>query len=134
MNSFWYEIELPKIRDCRGNLSFIESNVHVPFKINRVYYLYDVPGGEERGGHAHIELQQFIIALSGSFNLHLNNGFDTQCYNLNSASKGVYMSSGVWRTITEFSTGAICLVLASDLYRESDYIRNYDDFLNYVKE
>lgn len=121
-------INLNKITDARGNLSFIEGNVHVPFDIKRVYYLYDVPGGAERGGHAHIELQEFIIAISGSFDIILDDGFDKKMINLNRSYYGLYVPNLIWRELNNFSSGSVCLVLASALYEESDYIRDYKQF------
>lgn len=127
-------IELPKIADPRGNLSFIESNKHVPFDIKRVYYLYDVPGGAARGGHAHRNLTQVAIALSGSFDFILDNGIEKERYTLNSPYKGLLITNNTWREMENFSSGSVCLVLASNYYDEADYIRNYDDFLKGVKK
>jgi hypothetical protein len=127
-------IELPKIADPRGNLSFIESNKHVPFEIKRVYYLYDVPGGVARGGHAHKNLTQVAIALSGSFDFILDNGTEKERYTLNSPYKGLLISNNTWREMENFSSGSVCLVLASNYYTEDDYIRNYDDFLKGIKK
>lgn len=121
-------IELPKVTDRRGNLTFIEGNNHIPFEIKRVYYLYDVPGGETRGGHAHKHLQQFIIAASGSFDLILDDGFKRKRYHLNRSYFGLYLSSMVWRELDNFSSGSVCLVLASEVYDEGDYIRDYEIF------
>jgi len=121
-------IQLPKIPDYRGNLTFIEGNKHIPFSIQRVYYLYDVPGGETRGGHAHKELQQFIIAASGSFDVLLDNGYTKKKYNLNRSYYGLYIPKMLWRELENFSSGAVCLVLASLPYDESDYYREYDEF------
>ncbi|MCE5224235.1 MAG: FdtA/QdtA family cupin domain-containing protein [Porphyromonadaceae bacterium] len=127
-------IDLPKITDSRGNLSFIEGNVHVPFDIKRVYYLYDVPGGAERGGHAHIKLQQLIIAISGSFDIILKDGFETKRYHMNRSYYGLHIPSMIWRELDNFSSGSVCLVLASTVYEESDYIRDYRQFLLKVGE
>ncbi len=127
-------IELPKIADPRGNLSFIESNKHVPFDIKRVYYLYDVPGGAARGGHAHRNLTQVAIALSGSFDFILDNGLEKERYTLNSPYKGLLITNNTWREMENFSSGSVCLVLASNYYDEADYIRNYDDFLKGIKK
>jgi len=121
-------IELPKKMDRRGNLTFIEESRHIPFKIKRVYYLYDVPGGETRGGHAHKRLQQFIIAASGSFDVVLDDGFESKRFHLNRSYYGLYVPSMIWRELDNFSSGSFCLVLASEYYDESDYIRGYDEF------
>ncbi len=126
-------IQLPKIHDRRGNLTFIEGNKHIPFEIKRVYYLYDVPGGESRGGHAHKKLQQFIIAASGSFDVILDDGFTKKRVHLNRSYYGLYIPTMIWRELDNFSTGAVCLVLASEYYDESDYIRDYEEFINAVK-
>lgn len=120
--------ELPKITDARGNLTFIESQGHVPFEIRRVYYLYDVPGGSERGGHAHKQLQQLIIALSGSFSVELEDGQQKKTFHLNRPNFGLYICPMIWREINNFSSGAVCLVLASLHFDELDYIRRYEDF------
>lgn len=127
-------IKLPKIEDIRGNLTFIESNNHLPFDIKRVYYLYDVPGGESRGGHAHKTLQQFIIAASGSFDVILDDGFNRKKFSLNRSYYGLYLRSMIWREIENFSSGSVCLVIASDFYKEEDYIRNYSTFKKSVAE
>lgn len=126
-------IDLPKITEPRGNLTFIESSRHIPFGIKRVYYLYDVPGGAERGGHAHKELHQFIIAMSGSFDVVLNDGHEKRRIHLNRSYYGLYICPMIWRELDNFSTGAVCLVLASEYYDESDYFRDYDDFLKAVR-
>lgn len=125
-------IEFPKISDPRGNLSFIEGQNHVPFDIKRVYYLYDVPGGESRGGHAHKNLTQVAIALSGSFDFILDNGKTRERVSLNSPNKGLLIENCVWREMENFSSGSVCLVLASHLYDESDYLRDYTEFKQYV--
>lgn len=122
-------VELPRISDPRGNLSFIEGGRHVGFDIARVYYLYDVPGGESRGGHAHKELQQLIIAASGSFVVHLDDGFSRKSFTLNRASRGLSLPKLIWRELSDFSSGAVCLVLASLQFSEADYYRNYDAFV-----
>jgi hypothetical protein len=122
-------IELPKILDRRGNLTFIEGDNHIPFQIARVYYLYDVPGGEERGGHAHKQLEQFIIAASGSFDVVLDDGEERKTFSLNRSYYGLYLPKMIWREIVNFSSGAVCLVLASLPYDEEDYYRDYDAFL-----
>ncbi len=123
-------IELPKISDARGNLTFIEGQKHIPFEIIRVYYLYDVPGGESRGGHAHKKLEQLIIAASGSFDVILDDGLERKKFSLTRSYYGLYMPSMIWRELENFSSGSVCLVLASDIYKEDDYIRDY----NYFKE
>jgi hypothetical protein len=122
-------IELPKITDPRGNLTFIEGNVHIPFDIKRVYYLYDVPGGAERGGHAHRELNQLIVAMSGSFDIILDDGLEKRRFHLNRSYYGLYVCPMIWRELDNFSSGSVCMVLASNLYDEADYYRDYDQFL-----
>ena len=121
-------IYLPKVDDVRGNLTFIEEKEHIPFPIRRVYYLYDVPGGESRGGHAHKDLEQFIIAANGSFDVLLDDGENKERYHLNRSYYGLYIPNMVWRELDNFSSGSVCLVLASNLFDEEDYIRNYDNF------
>jgi len=127
-------VDLPVIHDPRGNLTFIESNRHIPFSIERVYYLYDVPGGAERGGHAHKELQQFIIAMSGSFDIIIDDGFDKRRIHLNRSYYGLYLCPMIWREIDNFSSGSVCMVLASNYYDEADYFRDYDEFLKAVRD
>ena len=122
-------IDLPIIGEPRGNLTFIEGGRHVPFGIRRVYYLYDVPGGAERAGHAHKGLHQLMVAMSGSFDVHLDDGFEKKTFHLNRSYYGLYICPMVWRTIDNFSSGSVCLVLASDFYDESDYYRDYQQFL-----
>nr|WP_116370136.1 FdtA/QdtA family cupin domain-containing protein [Cupriavidus taiwanensis] len=126
-------VDLPRISDPRGNLTFIEGERHIPFNVERVYYLYDVPSGEMRAGHAHHRLQQLLIAVSGSFDLVLDNGFERRTITCNRPSQGVLMRSMVWRELNNFSAGSVCLVLASMPYEESDYIRDYDQFLKVAK-
>lgn len=121
-------LQLPKVLDSRGNLSFIESEQHVPFKIQRTYLIYDVPGGEIRGGHAYRELQEFIVALSGSFDVILDDGFNTKKYSLNRSYYGLYVPKMIWRGLENFSTNSLCMILASEKYDEKDYFRDYDDF------
>ncbi len=123
-------IEFPKISDLRGNLTFIEGMTHIPFDIKRVYYLYDIPGGEERAAHAHRSLHQVMIAISGSFTVTLDDGSDRRQLHLNRAFTGLYISPMIWRNLDNFSSGAVCLVLASDIYDEGDYFRNYRTFLS----
>lgn len=122
-------VDLPKISDPRGNLTFIEGQRHVPFDIQRVYYLYDVPGGAERGGHAHVALSQLIIAMSGSFDVKLDDGSEKKTFHLNRSYNGLYVCPMIWRELDNFSSGAVCMVLASNMYDEADYYREYDDFL-----
>jgi len=126
-------IELPKITDNRGNLTFVEQNKHIPFEIKRVYYLYDVPGGESRGGHAHKKLQQFIIALSGTFDVILDDGNGRGTFTMNRAFSGLYIVPGIWRELNNFSSGSVCLVLASDLYDRKDYIYDYEQFIKFYR-
>jgi len=121
-------IELPKFLDDRGNLSFIESENHVPFKILRSYLIYDVPGGEKRGGHAFKEQQEFVVALSGSFDVVINDGENEFKYSLNRSYYGVYIPNNLWRHMENFSTNSLCMVLASTKYDENDYIYDIEDF------
>jgi len=127
-------LQLPKISDRSGNLSFIESRAHAPFDIKRIYYLYDVPGGSERGGHAHRCLHQLIIAMAGSFDVHLDDGSSKKTFHLNRSYYGLYVSPMIWRTLDNFSSGAVCLVLASNFYSESDYIRDYNVYLTELRD
>lgn len=126
-------IDLPKITDLRGNLTVAEAQTMVPFDIKRVYWVYDVPGGESRGGHAHKCLKQFIIALSGSFTVTLDNGFERKTVLLNHPWQGLLIDVNTWRTLDDFSSGAVCLVLASEHYDKDDYIYEYDEFLDYLR-
>lgn len=122
-------VDLPKISDPRGNLSFIEGGQHIPFNIQRVYYLYDVPGGSDRGSHAHKNLHQFIVAMSGSFDVVLDDGQKKRRFHLNRSYYGLYVCPMMWRDLDNFSSGAVCLVLASEHYNAAEYIRDYDQFL-----
>jgi len=122
-------VDLPKISDVRGNLSFIEGGVHVPFAIERVYYLYDVPGGSNRGAHAHKNLHQFIVAMSGSFDVVLDDGLEQNRFHLNRSYNGLYVCPMMWRFLDNFSSGAVCMVLASARYDAADYIRDYSEFI-----
>jgi hypothetical protein len=123
-------VDLPKIQDPRGNLTFIEGNSHIPFDIQRVYFLYDVPGGSERGGHAHKALHQLIIAMSGSFDVALNDGREKKRFHLNRSYYGLYVCPMIWRELDNFSSGSVCMVLASNRYAEDDYYRDYNEYLS----
>ena len=125
-------IELPKISDPRGNLTFIEGMRHIPFEIRRVYYTYDVPGGADRGGHAHKALHQLIIAMSGSFDVTLDDGRAKTKFHLNRSYQGLYVCPMMWRYLDNFSSGSVCMVLASNYYEASDYYRDYDEFISAV--
>lgn len=127
-------IDLPKIEDPRGNLTFIEGGRHAPFEIKRVYYLYDVPGGSSRGGHAHKELHQLLIAMSGSFDVLLDDGENQVKYHMNRSYYGLYIPPMVWREIDNFSSGSVCMVLASAHYEEADYFRDYGVFREAAKK
>jgi len=122
-------VNLPKFLDERGNLSFIEEMNNIPFKIKRTYWLYDVPGGESRGGHAYRENEEFIVALSGSFDVLLDDGMSKKVFSLNRSYCGLYIPKGLWRELNNFSTNSCALILSSSMYHENDYIRNYDDFI-----
>lgn len=125
-------IELDKHHsDRKGNLSVVENGKDVPFSVKRVYYLYDVPGGESRGGHAHKGLKQLIVAVSGSFSVTIDDGENKKTFELNRPYQGLLVVPGIWRTLDNFSSGSVCLVLASEKYDEEDYIRDYDDFIKY---
>lgn len=121
-------IDIPKIHDVRGNLAVIENNT-IPYAIKRVYYLFDVPSDANRGGHSHIECQELLIALSGSFDVIVKDGVNTKTITLNKPNKGLLIVDGIWRELDNFSSGAVCLVLASDVFKESDYVRNYNKFV-----
>ena len=134
MRKLDYEIiELPKITDPRGNLTVAEQLKNVPFDIKRVYWTYDVPGGESRGGHAHKALYQLVVAMSGSFTVTLDNGEERKTILLNHPWQGLLIKPNTWRTLDDFSSGAVCLVLASELFDEEDYIYEYSDFIQYMK-
>ena len=124
-------IELPKIEDPRGNLSVLERDI-IPFAIKRVYFLYDVPSGAERGGHAHIEQEECIIAVSGSFEVVLNDGDTEKVFTLNKPNEGLYVTKNTWRELRNFSSGSVCLVVSSGEFDEADYIRDFNDFKNYL--
>ena len=127
-------LELPKIYDPRGNLTVAEQMRNVPFEVKRVYWTYDVPAGERRGGHAHKECVEFIIAVSGSFTVTLDDGKgNRKDFHLNHPWQGLLVPTGIWRTLEDFSSGAVCLVLASELFDEADYVYDYNDFLEYVR-
>lgn len=123
-------IDLPKISDPRGNLTFVQEGEHLPFGLKRIYYLYDVPAGAERGGHGHRELRQLIIPISGSFDVTLNDGQESAVFSMNRPFRGLYVAPMMWREISNFSSGSVCLVLASERYDESDYFRDFRDFLH----
>lgn len=124
-------LSIPTIEDYRGNIAVVENDV-LPFDIKRVYYLYDVPSTASRGGHAHKNLQQVLIALSGSFDVILKNGVETRTVTLNKPNKGLLITSNIWRELENFSSGAVCMVMASEVFDEDDYIRHFDEFINYV--
>lgn len=127
-------VQLPKIEERRGNLTFIEGRRHVPFEIRRVYYLYDVPGGAERGGHAHKGLHQFLVAMSGSFDVKISDGSRSTRFHLNRSFYGLYLCPMIWREIDNFSSGAVCMVLASEYFANDDYLRDYDEFARLADE
>lgn len=127
-------IELPHIQDGRGSLSFVESSTHIPFDIARIYYLYGVPDTKVRGAHAHKKLQQLIIPISGSFDIEIDDGNIKKIIHLNSPDQSLYICPMIWRDLRNFSGGAVCLVLASEKYDETDYIRNYDEFIQVAKD
>lgn len=127
-------IELPKFADPRGNLSFVEQEEHIPFVIRRTYWLYDVPGGECRGGHAYRENQEFIVALSGSFDVVLDDGTEKKTFTLNRSYYGLYVPKGLWREMENFSTNSLAMILSSTDYDANDYVRDYDEFLTLKRE
>ncbi|HEY6897978.1 MAG TPA: FdtA/QdtA family cupin domain-containing protein [Rhodocyclaceae bacterium] len=127
-------VELPKIHDHRGNLTFIEAERHVPFDFKRTYYLYDIPAGAARAAHAHKGLHQLMIALSGSFDVGLDDGVEKNKFHLNRPYRGLYIPPMIWRDLDNFSSGAVCMVIASDYYDEADYFRCYDEFLAAVRQ
>jgi len=129
-----HQIDFPKIHDPRGNLTFIESGRHIPFEIKRVYYLYDVPGGATRAGHAHKTLQQVLIAIAGSFDVLIDDGKEKKIYQMNRSYYGLYIYPLTWRMIDNFSSGAVCLSIVSDFYDENDYHREYTEFLHAIGE
>lgn len=122
-------IELPKFLDARGNLSFAQNNTHIPFEIKRTYWLYDVPGGESRGGHAYRETDEFVIAISGSFDVIVDDGIEKRTFHMNRSYYGLYIPKGLWREINNFSTNSLALEFASTNYNPNDYIRDYNEFL-----
>ena len=126
-------IDLPKMEDPRGNLTFIEEDNHIPFKIERVYWIYDVPGGQIRGGHAFKVQQEIVIALSGSFDVVVDSGSEKRTYSLNRSYYGLYIPAGLWRYMGNFSTNSLAMVISSMPFSELDYIRDYDEFLKRVK-
>lgn len=128
------KISFPKITDKRGNLTFIEGIRHIPFEIRRIYYLYDVPGGESRAGHAHKNLHQVFISMSGSFDLHLDDGSLKKTFHLNRSYYGVYVCPMIWRDLDNFSTGSTCMVLASEEFDEDDYIREHEEFVSLCED
>ena len=125
-------INLPKFEDNRGNLSFIEENRHIPFEIKRLYCIYDVPGGQMRGGHSYKKLQEFVVALSGSFDVVLDDGKEKKTFQMNRSYIGLYIPEFTWRHLENFSTNSVCMILASELYDESDYVRDYNTFLSSI--
>lgn len=132
-NSVYDCVVLPlnKIHNRAGNITIIEGDKNIPFKIKRIYYLYDIPGGQDRGGHAHKDLKQLLVAASGSFNVFLDDGKNKKIVTLNRPDIGLLIVPGIWRELMEFSSGAICLVLASNVYDEADYIRDFEGFINF---
>lgn len=127
-------LSLPKYLDARGNLSFVEQENHIPFVIHRTYWLYDVPGGEARGGHAYRENEEFIVALSGSFDVILDDGVEKKVYTLNRSYYGLYVPKGLWREMENFSTNSLAMILSSTNYDANDYVRDYDEFLKMKRD
>ena len=127
-------IELPKINNRAGNITPVHGNKEIPFEINRIFYLYDIPGGESRGAHAHKDCHQFLIAASGAFEIDLDDGVNKRTVSLNRPNFGLHIPPGIWAAEKGFSSGAICLVLASHTYNEADYLRKYEDFLQYIQQ
>lgn len=127
-------VKLSKYRRRQGNLTVVENEKDVPFAVKRVYYLYDVPGGATRGGHAHRQLSQLIVAVSGSFSVTLDDGTNKRVYRLNRSNCGIIIAPGIWRVLDDFASGSVCLVLASEKYDASDYIRDYDEFITYKSQ
>ncbi|RME97187.1 MAG: WxcM-like domain-containing protein [Bacteroidetes bacterium] len=126
-------IQLPKVHNVAGNITAVNNQQEIPFAVKRVYYLYDVPGGESRGGHAHRNLHQFILAGSGSFDIQVDDGRIKRTFQLNRPDYGLYLPPGLWRELDNFSSGSICLVLASEVYQAADYLRLYEDFLTFKR-
>jgi hypothetical protein len=124
-------VELDKCHHIKGNITVVENNISVPFNVRRAYYLYDIPGGESRGGHAHKELSQLIVAVSGSFSVTLDDGIVKRTFILNRPYQGLLVVPGIWRMLDDFSSGSVCLVLASHIYDKKDYIRDYQEYINY---
>ncbi len=124
-------VNLPQVHNGAGNITAIENNKNIPFSVKRIYYLYDIPGGEDRGAHAHKELEQFIIAASGSFDVTIDDGLNKRTFSLNHPNRALHLVPGLWRELSNFSSGAICLVLASEKYDEKDYIRDYNQFIKW---
>ena len=121
-------IQLPKIHDPRGNLTFVQNGKEIPFDLCRAYWIYDVPAGEERGGHSHVAMKQLLVAVGGSFNVNVCDGFNWRTYTLNRPFEGLFIPPGIWRTLDNFSSGAVCLALVSNAYDESDYVREFEEF------
>jgi hypothetical protein len=126
--------ELPKVKNRAGNITAVQNNIEIPFEIKRIFYLYDIPGGESRGAHSHKECHQFLIAASGSFEVLLDDGKTKRLIQLNRPNIGLHIPPGIWASEINFSSGSICLVFASHIYNEQDYLRNYDDYLEYIDE